>query len=236
MNSRTRISNEKNHLYFAIFANCDKNTVNMETSILIQEIMTGIVCALLFVGLSYFINRRLSGDSFKVDVYLLIMHAVTLFCLAIFFEPIINRLYYYFVGEKLWQYQVMPVYGRDVSLLSPLLWSAYGMHIYFIEQTYLKHLPRFLRNRKSYALLHGLDAPLIFEVSGNLVFLLLIGKYYAYYLPGDLFHLTSVRVIPLYILCIFFGLLLLHWLEKQKRHWAIPGLIFSSGIGFLYLA
>ena len=208
----------------------------MDASTLIQEIMAGIVCALLFVSLSYFINRRLSGDSFKVDIYLLVLYAVTIFCLAVFLELVVNSLYHYFVGEKLWQYHVMPVYGQDVSLLSPLLWSAYGMHIYFIEQTYLKHLPGVLRNRKSHALLHGLDAPLVFEVSGNLVFLLLIGKYYAYYLPGDLFHLTSIRVIPLYILCIFFGLLLLHWLEKQKRHWVIPGVIFSFGIGFLYLA
>ena len=81
-----------------------------------------------------------------------------------------------------------------------------------------------------------MDAPLIFEVSGNLIFLALIGQYYAYYLPGDLFHLTSVRVIPIYIICIFVGLIFLHWLEKQARHWAIPSGLFSGGILFLSLA
>lgn len=208
----------------------------MEHATLIQQIFAGVVCAFLFVSLSYFVNRRLNGDSFKVDIYLLVMYAVTVFCLAVFFEVIANNLYQHFTGDKLWEYQVMPIYNRDVSLLAPLLWSAYGMHLYFIEQTYTKHLPGFMRNRKSHTLLHGLDAPLVFEVSGNLIFLLLIGKYYAYYLPGDLFHLTSFRVIPVYMICIFFGLLLLHWLEKQKRHWSIPGIIFSIGIGFLYLA
>ena len=208
----------------------------MEQATLIQEIMTGIVCALLFVSVSYFVNRRLNGDSFRVDPYLLCLYSATVFCLAILGEVSVNSLYHYFIGESLWQYHVMPIYNRDVSLLAPLLWSAYGMHLYFIEQTYIKYLPGFMRNRKNHALLHGLDAPLVFEISGNLIFLLLIGKYYAYYLPGDLFHLTSVRVIPLYMICIFFGLLLLHWLEKQKRHWSIPGAIFSAGIGFLYLA
>ncbi len=198
--------------------------------------MAGTVCALLFVSVSYFANRRLGGDSFRVDPYLLSLYAATVFCLAILGEVSVNSLYYYFVGESLWQYHVMPIYNHDVSLLAPLLWSAYGMHLYFIEQTYIKYLSGFMRNRKSHALLHGLDAPLVFEVSGNLIFLLLVGKYYAYYLPGDLFHLTSVRVIPLYMICIFFGLLLLHWLEKQRRHWSIPGVIFSAGIGFLYLA
>ncbi len=203
---------------------------------LLQEIFTGIICAFLFVSISYFINRRLSGDSFRVDAYLLAIYAVTVFCMAIIFEVIINNLYHYFIGANLWEYHVMPIYGRDVSLLSPLLWSAYGIHLYFIEQTYIKRLPQILRNRKGRALLYGLDAPFVFEVSGNLIFLLLIGKYYAYYLPGDVFHLTSVRAIPIYMFCIFFGLLLLHWLEKQPRHWSIPSTIFSLGIGFLYLA
>ncbi len=211
------------------------NMVNMEHATSIQEIMAGTVCAVIFISVSYFVNRRLSGDSFKIDTYLLIIYAATVFCLAIFFEVIINGLYHYFIGEKLWEYHIMPIYGRDVSLLAPLLWSAYGIHLYFIEQTYAKRLPQFMRNRKSHALLHGFDAPLIFEVSGNLIFLLLIGKYYAYYLPDDLFHLTSFRVIPLYMACIFFGLLLLHWLEKQARHWIIPTTIFSTGIGFLFL-
>ncbi len=198
--------------------------------------MAGTVFALLFLGISYFANRRLSGDSFSVDAYMLVMYAAMVFCLAVFFEVMINSLYDYFVGENLWEYHVMPLYDRDVSLLAPLLWSAYGIHLYFIEQTYRARLPRFMRNRKAHALLHGLDAPLVFEISGNLIFLLLIGKYYAYYLPGDLFHLTSVRVIPIYMACIFFGLLLLHWLEKQQRHWSIPATIFAVGIGFLYLA
>jgi len=202
----------------------------------IEEIIAGTVCALLFIFFSYFINRRLSGDSLQVDGYRLVLYAATVFCLAIISEVIINNIYRYFIGENLWEYHVMPVYNHDVSLLAPLLWSAYGIHLYFIEQTYRKRLPRFMRNRKSHALLHGLDAPLVFEVSGNLIFLLLIGKYYAYYLPGDLFHLTSLRVIPLYMACIFVGLLLLHWLEKQNRHWGIPTAIYSAGIGILYLA
>ncbi len=201
-----------------------------------QEISAGIICALIFIGVSYFVNRRLSGRHFKLDPYLLTVYAVTVFCLAIFFEVLVNSLYDYFVGENLWEYHVMPLYNRDVSLLAPLLWSAYGVHLYFIEQTYRARLPRFMRSRKAHALLHGLDAPLVFEVSGNLIFLLLIGRYYAYYLPGDLFHLTSVRVIPIYMLCIFFGLQLLHWIERQPRRWRIPGAIFSVGIGFLYLA
>jgi len=105
--------------------------------------MAGTVCALLFVSVSYFANRRLGGDSFRVDPYLLSLYAATVFCLAILGEVSVNSLYYYFVGESLWQYHVMPIYNHDVSLLAPLLWSAYGMHLYFIEQTYIKYLSGF---------------------------------------------------------------------------------------------
>ena len=201
----------------------------------LAEIGTGLLCALLFISVSWLINRRLAGDGFHIDSYRLVLYAVTVFSLAITGEVTVNNLYRYFVGESLWQYQVMPAYGHNLSLLAPLLWPAYGIHLYFVEQSLHQRLPRLLRTPQGHALLHGLDAPLVFEVSGNLIFLLLTGSYYAYYLPGDLFHLTSLRVVPLYMVCIFFGLLLLRRLERGPRRWRIPAAIFSLGMGFLLL-
>ena len=201
----------------------------------LAEIGTGLLCALLFISVSWLVNRRLAGDGFHIDSYRLILYAVTVFSLAILAEVTVNSLYRFFLGEDLWQYHILPVHGQDVSLLAPLLWPAYGVHLYFIEQTWRKRLPAPLRNTRGHALLHGLDAPLVFEVSGNLIFLLLTGSYYAYYLPGDLFHLTSLRVVPLYMVCIFFGLLLLRRLEQGPRRWRIPAAIFSLGMGFLLL-
>ena len=208
----------------------------IEPSSLILQSIAAITCAILFIGISYVINRKLASPVFTVDLYLALLYAATVFLLAICCEVIVNTLYQYFIGEKLWVYHVMPLYNQDVSLLAPLLWSAYGIHLYFVEQTYRHRLPRLMKNRNASALLHGLDAPLIFETSGNLIFLLVAGTYYAYYIPGDIFHLTSVRAIPLYIFCIFLGLNILRWLEKQSRHWGIPAGIFSSGIGILYFA
>ncbi|MDH5572628.1 MAG: hypothetical protein OEY89_12755 [Gammaproteobacteria bacterium] len=208
----------------------------METTSILNQSLAAIVCATLFVCTSYLVNRKLARPVFTVDLYLALLYATTVFLLAITAEVIVNTIYHYFVGEKLWVYHVMPVYHQDVSLLAPLLWSAYGIHLYFVEQTYQYRLPRLMKHKNASALLHGLDAPLIFETSGNLIFLLIAGSYYAYYIPGDLFHLTSVRVIPLYMLCIFLGLVILRWLENQSRHWSIPAGIFSLGMGILYIA
>ena len=202
-----------------------------------QQSIAAITCAFLFIGISFLVNRKLAQPIFNVDLYLALLYAATVFCLAIVCEVVVNSIYQHLIGEKLWVYHVMPIYNQDVSLLAPLLWSAYGIHLYFVEQTYRIRLPKLMnKNQNASALLHGLDAPLVFETSGNLIFLLLAGTYYAYYLPNDLFHLTSFRVIPLYMVCIFFGLIILRWLEKQTRHWAIPATIFSGGISILLVA
>ncbi|MCW9023842.1 MAG: hypothetical protein OQK73_04095 [Gammaproteobacteria bacterium] len=203
---------------------------------LTQQISAGIICALIFILVSYLVNKRLTANTLNLDKYLITLYATTVFLLAVICEVGVNTIYTGFIGEQLWQYHIMPRHGGDISLMAPLLWSAYGVHLYFVEQTYGLRLPAFLKRYKATALLHGFDAPLIFEVSGNLIFLALLGQYYAYYLPGDLFHLTSLRVIPIYIVCIFIGLLVLHWLEKQRRHWTIPAGLFSSGVVFLALA
>ena len=208
----------------------------MEHTTLIQQSIAGITCVFLFISISFLVNRKLASPVFNVDPYLALLYAATVFLMAITAEVIVNTIYLYFIGEKLWVYHVMPLYNQDVSLFAPFLWSAYGIHLYFIEQTYRHRLPKLMKRKNASALLHGLDAPLIFETSGNLIFLLLAGTYYAYYIPGDLFHLTSIRVIPLYMFCIFVGLIVLRWLEKQSRHWAIPTGLFSVGLGILYLA
>ena len=201
-----------------------------------QQLFAGILCALIFILGSYFANQYFSKNKLSLNKYLISLYAATVFLLAIICEVLVNAIYSYFVGEQLWVYHIMPRHEGDISLMAPLLWSAYGIHLYFVEQTYQLRLPKFSKRYHATAMLHGLDAPLVFEVSGNLIFLALVGQYYAYYLPGDLFHLTSLRVIPIYIACIFLGLICLRWIERQQHHWAIPTGLFSAGCLFLLLA
>jgi len=71
-------------------------------------------------------------------------------------------------------------------------------------------------------------------VTGNLIFLAIAGQYYAYYLPGDLLHLTSLQAVPVYAVCVYLGLHVLDRIETLPRYrWLPPGL-FATGMVFLF--
>ncbi len=184
---------------------------------------------------SFTLNRLLARQPLETRLYPVMLYGSAVFCLAIIMEVIVNTTYSYFVGEKLWEYRVYPRHDQNVSLLAPIIWFAYGIHIYFADQTMNLRLPKGRKGDVTRSIITGVDAPLIFEVTGNLVFLALIDEYYAYYLPGELWHLTSVRVIPLYMLGIFIGLRVLRWFAAQPEQWRIPLGFYGAGLLFLFL-
>ena len=190
-------------------------------------------CALIFV--SYRVNRRLAGDSFSVDAYRVALTASAVLLLAILAESLVNPLYEYSTGAKLWEYRVLPLHDRNVSALAVVMWTAYGIHLYFMLQSLEKRLPARWNNRCGKAFVIGFEAPLFAEVSGNLVFLALADQYYAYYLPADVGHLTSFQVVPIYMLCIFIGLGVLRALERLPRRVELPSALFAGGIAWLLL-
>jgi hypothetical protein len=196
-------------------------------------LITGIVFSLLLVTISYSINRRLLGKQLVVDGYQLALTASCVVVLALVGESLINPLYTALFGQKLWVYRILPLHDGSVSALGVLVWAAYGIHLYFTRQTLINKLPHGLNNTAGIAIIIGFEAPLICEVLGNLLFLQLLGEYYAYYLPGDVFHLTSLQVVPIYMLCLFIGLTILGALESLPRKLVLPPALFSAGVVYL---
>lgn len=196
-------------------------------------IIAGLLFSALMVGTSYGVNRRLLGQRLEIDAYRLILSATAVLFLAVTGESFVNSVYQLGVGTKLWEYRVHPLHDKNVSALAVFLWTAYGVHLYFTRQSMNHLFSRKWNNRLGKSLVLCLEAPLVFEVCGNLFFLLLLKQYYAYYLPGDLFHLTSIQVIPVYLLCIYFGLVILGILEKLPRRREIPLLLGFAGTAWL---
>lgn len=191
--------------------------------------------SLLLVTLSYAVNRRLLGRRLQLQPYELLLTASAVFLLAILAESLINPLYESYTGTKLWEYHAHPLHDRNVSALAVLVWTAYGVHLHFSLQTLEARLPLRLRNHYGKALVIGFEAPMVWEITGNLFFLLLAKQYYAFYNPTDLWHLTSLQVVPVYMICIFLGLLTLRALQRLGRRWALPSGLFTAGVGFLLL-
>ena len=198
-------------------------------------LIAGLTFSLLLVTISYTINRRLLGGKLVVDAYQLTLTASCVVILALFGESLVNPLYTAWVGEKLWVYRVWPLHDGNVSAMGFLVWAAYGVHLYFTRQTLVAKLPRALNNSAGIALIIGFEAPFICEVLGNLLFLQLTGEYYAYYLPADVFHLTSFRVVPIYMLCIFVGLFVLDYLSSLPRRMTLPPAFLSAGAAYLLI-
>jgi len=199
-----------------------------------MEVMAGILFSLLLTGISYTVNRRLLGGRLVIDGYHLALTASSVLLLAVVAESVINPLYEGWFGSKLWEYRIFPLHDANVSALAIIVWTAYGVHLYFTRQFLDRKLSVRWNNTFAKSLIFGFEAPLIFEVSGNFVFLLLMHNYYAYYLPADILHLTSLRVVPVYMLCIFLGLIILKRLENLPRHPALPPALFAGGITYLF--
>jgi hypothetical protein len=199
-----------------------------------MEVIAGILFALLMMLSSFVINRRLLGDRLVIDGYRLALTASSVLLLAVIAESLINPLYELWLGSKLWEYRVFPLHDANVSALAVVIWTAYGVHLYFSRQSLEQKLGARWSGTCAKSLIMGFEAPLIFEVSGNFVFLLLMNKHYAYYVPADVNHLTSFQVVPIYILCIFFGLMILTMLERLPRNRVLPPALFIGGIAYLF--
>lgn len=195
--------------------------------------IAAVLFALLFPLLSYLVQRRWGGARLAVDVrHILLLTGLT-FIVAVLCEAAINPVYAALFDEKLWEYRLLPLHDGNVSALSVLLWSSYGAHLYFMNQTLERRLPSGSRQRFYKACVVGAEAPLVWEVSGNAVFLSLAGEYYAYYLPAEFAHFTSARVIPIYAACAYLGLLVYERLRRRAHDWRIAGACFGAGLLFL---
>lgn len=198
-----------------------------------QMLVTGVGFALLFPAVSFLVNRRLCGGTLSIDIPGVALLASLVFLAAILCEASINPLYEHLFHDKLWEYRLFPLHDGNVSALAVAIWTSYGVHLYFLDQSLNNRLSgNGYRNLLKAAII-GIEAPLLWEVTGNGFFLLLLNEYYAYYLPGEIFHLTSLRVIPVYILCIYLGLLVYERLRLYARNIWLSAGIFLAGLMFL---
>jgi hypothetical protein len=199
-----------------------------------MALIAAIVFAALLVLTSFAVNRRILGGDLVIDRYRLALTASSVLLLAVVAESVINPLYEMWFGAKLWEYRAYPLYDANVSALAVIVWTAYGVHLYFTRQSLERKLAPRWNGTLGKALIIGFEAPFVFELSGNTVFLLLRDQYYAYYLPGDVFHLTSLRVVPVYMLCVYAGLIVLAALERLPRTLVLPPALFAGGMAYLF--
>ena len=148
--------------------------------------------AFLLLCWSVVAGRRIAIDPKEILLFMAISCPV-----GLMLEVGCGWLHLLLFGEPLWQYRVMPAHGGFTSQYNFGLWPLYGAHLYFFHQARaswrLSRVGEFwLSAGKSV-----LSGPLL-EIAINAFFLLCFGQYFFYYFPDDLWHLTSLAVIPYY--------------------------------------
>lgn len=163
----------------------------------------------------------------KTDKKEVFLHMGVIAVLGPICEVAINNFCRFFFGTSLWQYHFLPVHHGDTSLYSFFVWAMYGCHLYFMDR-------RFIHSAAAYrsvlfALILSVDA-IILEFTLNVTSIYFLHTYIFFYLPNDVFHLTTLAVVPFY----FCGGVLAA--EVIKRSFKYPILIGTLGfvVGFIF--
>ena len=69
----------------------------------------------------------------------------------------------------------------------------------------------------------------------NILAIMLFGVNIFYYIPSDLLHITTLAILPFYILIGFLGLHLMHAVKKQRQAMPISFLLLLVSAIFIIL-
>jgi hypothetical protein len=174
--------------------------------------------ALLWLAIIYLLNSIIARRWKQVEPKQALVYFFTVALIGIFGELFLDTTYNHFVGHALWRYNILPIHGAFTSSYAMVIWGLYGFHLYLLHGTLGKWS---INKTRHLALIFSVEA-LVFEALLTASARLLLGKFVYYYLPGDLWHVTSIQNLPFYLIC---GFIILGTL---KRFRADP--LFFSGM------
>ncbi|HVS58616.1 MAG TPA: hypothetical protein VHD60_02630 [Candidatus Saccharimonadales bacterium] len=170
-----------------------------------------LVFSIVWLGIVYGINRLLAGKPLKTNKFKATLYIVTMAALGLLGEVCFDVAYNAGFGHPLWRYQLFPIHHAYTSVYSLYLWGSVGLYIYWLHDTLRKKRLSSILIR---SVIFSLDA-ILFELGVNGSYKLIFHHYLFYYLPSDLWHLTSVQTLPLYLLA---GFITVEVMEQEKTH------------------
>jgi hypothetical protein len=182
-----------------------------------MNVMGLTLFAFLWVTIVYLLNSLLARKLQPLNLKIAIVYVATTALLGVCGEIFVGSIYHFFFDKPLWQYHVLPVHDGFTSHYAPVIWGILGFYLYLLHNT-LK-LKKFSENKLS--LLFAAET-LVIEFFANLSFLLLFDKYLFYYLPTDLWHLTSVQTLPFYLIA---GFILTRTIRRFQKDWLFYSLM-----------
>jgi hypothetical protein len=153
------------------------------------------IFTLFCITAMYLFNAFLSHRFKKIDYVYASLYITTVALLGVFGEVLIDSLFVLLTKRPLWEYHLLPIHSSYTSYYSLAIWGMYGFYLYVFHD--LLKGRRSKLSKKYLFIVVGTEAILL-EVAINIMYLAFFGDYIFYYLPNDLWHLTSIQAIPFY--------------------------------------
>jgi len=168
-----------------------------------------IMFALLWLTLVYISNSLIAKKWKRIDFKMAVLYFMTVALVGLYGEIFLDSAYNYFIGHPLWRYNILPIHHAYTASFAVITWGLYGFHLYLLHGSLGKWS---INKTKHLVLIFGFEA-LILEALLTISARILLGKYMYYYLPSDLWHVSSFQNFPFYLMC---GYVILKSLNRFK--------------------
>jgi hypothetical protein len=170
-----------------------------------------ILFGLFWLIIIYLLNSAVAREFKRVQLRTVLVYFMTTALIGLFGEIFLDTSYNFFVGHPLWYYNILPIQGGYTSSYAIVTWGLYGFHLYLLHDTL--HARWSITKTKHLVFIFALEA-LVLESLLTIGARVAFGKFLYYYLPGDLWHVTSVQNFPFYFIC---GLVLFKTLREFRK-------------------
>jgi len=188
-----------------------------------------LLFSVYIITVIYIVNCLIARQIKRVHFREAAVYITTMAMLGVFGEVFVGSVYHALFGHALWLYRVAPVHLGYTSYYAPFIWGALGFHIYLLHN-YLK--ARNVEATLHLALIFSLETILL-EILGNGSFKLFFGHYLFYYLPGDLWHLTSLQTLPFYFPAGIIMVKAVRHFKTDPRFYSIMCLLLAFTLVYL---
>lgn len=194
--------------------------------------LTNLIPFFLFlVAVIYIAGLALTDDSTQIKAKEVYMYSGTLALIGCISEVAVNSFCRAVFDSPLWIYRITAVHQGDTSIFAFFQWSLYGYHLYFVQKKIQSF--KVIHETTIFIFVLSVEA-LLLEIFVNISGSFFLNTFIFYYVPGDMGHLTTIFVFPVYILG---GAILIETFKRFSQDPIFFGnLSFAIAFIFVFLA
>ncbi|TAH33984.1 hypothetical protein EYC59_04165 [Candidatus Saccharibacteria bacterium] len=189
-----------------------------------------IAFTVLWTAIIYGLNCVVARGAKRVEPKRALVYITAVAMIGVYGEIFLDTIYNAIVGRPLWYYNLLPIHGGFTSAFAPIVWGMYGFHVYLLHDTL--NTKWSITRTRHLALIISLEA-LVLEALLTLSAKPFFGEYLYYYLPSDLWHVTSLQNMPFYFMC---GVVIVQVMRRFRREPWFFSALSTFFVGMLVFA